>query len=204
LTTVLLNIRLRFGYPGWSWGYDMKDLFAQACAFARRFWRRREGATAVEFSLVAMPFFMLMLAIFETTAVYFASSTLENAVNDAARTIRTGQAQVANMDAAQFRQMICDRVAALLKCDSSLVVDVRSFSEFDDVAFPSPLNPDGTLKTGQQFAPGGAGDVVLVRVYYAWPIVTPLIGGTLANMAGNKRLVIAATAFRNEPFGSIL
>ena len=181
----------------------MANPLGQARAFARRFWRRREGSTAVEFALVAMPFFMLMLAIFETTAVYFASSTLENAVNDAARMIRTGQTQVSNMDASQFRQMICDRVAALLRCDSSLVVDVRSFNQFDNVSFPNPLNPDGTLKNDQQFSPGGAGDVVLVRVFYTWHLVTPLIGATLANMSDNRRLVMAASAFRNEPFGNI-
>lgn len=173
-------------------------------AFARRFLRATEGATAVEFSLVAMPFFMLMLAIFESTAVYFASSTLENAVDDAARQIRTGQVQFANLTATQFRQLVCDQINVFLKCDASLTVDVRSFNDFQLVTFPPPLNPDGTLKNNQQFQPGGAGDVVLVRVFYTWPIVTPLIGATLSNMAGNKRLIQATTAFRNEPFGSVL
>jgi len=173
-------------------------------SFARGFWRGQEGATAIEFSIVAMPFFILMLAIFETTAVYFASSTLENAVDDAARQIRTGQVQIANMTAAQFRQLVCDQVNVFLQCDDKLAVDVRSFNDFQQVTFPPPLNPDGTLKNNDQFQPGSAGDVVLVRVYYTWPIVTPLIGATLSNMAGNKRLIQATTAFRNEPFGSVL
>ena len=170
----------------------------------RRFLRAQDGATAVEFSLVAMPFFMLMLAIFETTAVYFASSTLENAVNDASREIRTGQVQFANMTPQQFRQLICDRIDVFLKCDASLAIDVRAFNDFQNVDFPSALNPDGTLKNNQQYQPGSAGDVVVVRVFYKWQLVTPLIGGTLSNMAGNMRLVEAATTFRNEPFGSIL
>jgi Flp pilus assembly protein TadG len=170
----------------------------------RRFWRGDDGAAAVEFALIAMPFFTLMLGIFETTSIYFASSTLESAVTDASRQIRTGEVQVSNMNADQFRQIICDDISAFLKCDSSLAVDVRSFSEFDDVTFPPPLNPDGTLSNDQQYSPGGAGDVVLVRVFYTWQIVTPLIGQTLSNMAGNQRLVEAATTFRNEPFGSIL
>jgi len=150
-----------------------------------------------------MPFFTLVLAILETTAVFFASTTLENAVNDAARKIRTGEVQVNNMDAAQFRQLICDEIDVFLKCDS-LVVDVRSFGQFDTVTFPPPLNADGTLKNDQQFSPGTAGDVVLVRAFYTWPVMTPLIGATLSNMANNERLISAASAFRNEPFGSIL
>ena len=170
----------------------------------RRFARAKSGTTAVEFALVAAPFFMLLMAIFETSAIYFASSTLENAVNDASRQIRTGQAQFANMTADQFRQLICNNINALLKCDSSLAVDVRSFNDFENVTFPSEVNPDGTLKNDQQFTPGGAGDVVVVRVFYQWPIITPWVAGGLSNMSGNVRLIESVTTFRNEPFGSVL
>ena len=170
----------------------------------RRFWRAKDGATAVEFSLIALPFFMLMLAIFETSAVYFASTTLEDAVDDASRQIRTGQAQFANMTADQFRQLVCNGISVFLKCDSSLAVDVRSFNDFEDVSFPPEINPDGTLKNDQQYSPGGAGDVVVVRVFYKWQIVTPFIGATLSNMSNDTRLLEAVTTFRNEPFGSVL
>jgi Flp pilus assembly protein TadG len=182
----------------------MWTALAGARRLLRRLWHRKDGSTAVEFALIVGPFLMLMMAIFETTIVYFASSTLEDAVDDAARQIRTGQVQVANMTAGQFRQLVCNGISTFLKCDASLVVDVRSFSQFQNVSFPSPLNPDGTLKNNQQFSPGGAGDVVLVRVFYTWQITTPMIGQTLSNMANNERLVEATTAFRNEPFGSIL
>jgi len=43
-----------------------------------------------------------------------------------------------------------------------------------------------------------------VRVFYQWPIVTPIIGASLSNMANNTRLIEAVTTFRNEPFGSVL
>ena len=172
--------------------------------YLRRFARAKDGTTAVEFALIAAPFFMLLAAIFETSAIYFASSTLENAVSDASRQIRTGQAQFANMTAAQFRQLICNGIDAMLKCDTSLAVDVRSFNDFQQVSFPNEINPDGTLKNDQQFTPGGAGDVVVVRVFYQWPIITPWVGGGLSNMTGNVRLIESVTTFRNEPFGSLL
>lgn len=169
-----------------------------------RVWRDRRGATALEFALVALPFFSLMLAIFETTAVFFASGTLENAVNDAARQIRTGQVQSTNMTSAQFTNLICGKITPLLACDSNLVVDVRSFANFQAINFPPPLDNNKNFQIPPQFTPGQAGDIVLVRVFYTWQVVTPLIGATLANMAGNKRLISTATAFRNEPFGSAL
>jgi hypothetical protein len=40
----------------------------------------------------------------------------------------------------------------------------------------------------------------LVRAFYTMPIYTPVLTWFLVNMAGNKHLVSAATAFRNEPF----
>ncbi len=58
----------------------------------RRFGRDRRGATAIEFALIALPFFALMMAILETFLTFFASQTIETAVNRGARLIRTGQA----------------------------------------------------------------------------------------------------------------
>lgn len=169
-----------------------------------RLWRNTAGATALEFGLVALPFFSLLLAIFETATVFFASGTLENAVNDAAREIRTGQVQDGNISAADFKTLICNKITPLLACDSNLSVDVRSFQNFQQVSFPPPLAPDKTFQINPVFTPGGSGDIVLVRVFYTWHIVTPLIGATLANMAGNVHLISTATAFRNEPFGAAL
>ena len=51
---------------------------------ARRFARQQDGAAAVEFALVAVPFLALMFAILETALVFFAGQTLEAAVTDAA------------------------------------------------------------------------------------------------------------------------
>ena len=48
--------------------------------------------------------------------------------------------------------------------------------------------------------PGDAGDIVLVRVFYRWSLLTPNFGGALSNMKDNQRLISAATVFRNEPF----
>jgi hypothetical protein len=50
------------------------------------------------------------------------------------------------------------------------------------------------------FQPGDAGDVVVVRAFYTWPMLTPTVGTTFSNMAGGKRLLEASIAFRNEPF----
>ena len=171
-----------------------------ALRFLSRLGRVNDGTAALEFGLVALPFFSLLLAIFETTAVFFASCTLENGVNDAARKIRTGQVQFGNVNAANFKALICDKITPLLACDSNLTVDVRSFPDFQSVNFPPPLDANKNFQINPSFSPGNAGDIVLVRVFYTWHIVTPLIGATLANMSGNVHLIATAAVFRNEPF----
>ena len=64
-----------------------------AWAAARRFIRQQDGATTVEFAMVAAPFLAMMFAIIETAIVFFAGQTLETAGADSARLIMTGQAQ---------------------------------------------------------------------------------------------------------------
>lgn len=169
-------------------------------SFLRRYRRARSGATAVEFALIAGPFFFLLFALMEIAAIFFVGAVLENAMLETARDIRTGAAQGAGMSRAGFTAAICDRIAVIGNCDQ-LEVDVKVFNGFGDVQQDNPINPDGSLNTGgMDFEPGDAGDIVLVRVYYKWEVILPDFGGFITNMENNQRLVTAATVFRNEPF----
>jgi Flp pilus assembly protein TadG len=166
----------------------------------RDFGRDRSGATAVEFAMIGAPFFFLLFAMIEIAAVFFTGTVLENAVLEAARQIRTGQAQTGGMSQGQFRQEVCDRIAVIGNCDR-LAIDVQVFEDFDDVDQSSPVQQDGSMDdSGFGWDPGDAGDIVLVRVFYRWSLMTPNFGGALSNMEGNQRLITAATVFRNEPF----
>ena len=56
------------------------------------------------------------------------------------------------------------------------------------------------MQSMNNYNPGTACTVVLVRVFYAWPVFTPILTPFLSNMAGNKHLLYSAAAFRNEPY----
>src|SRR5687768_15437920 len=96
----------------------------------RRFARNRGGAAAIEFAIVAAPFFALLFAIMETALVFFAGQVLESAVGDAARMIMTGQAQKEGFSEARFKQEICDRAGGMFDCSSGVAVDVRTYTSF--------------------------------------------------------------------------
>ena len=164
-----------------------------------RFRKSKSGATAIEFAIVALPFITLMFAIFDVSLVYFSTSVLESSVASASREIRTGQVQSSGMTESQFRQLVCDRISALMACDSRLMIDVRRFNNFGSIATPPALNANGSFAGNQQFNAGGSGDVIVVRAFYAWPMLTPS-GLVYSNMTGHARLLSATTAFRNEPF----
>ncbi|TMJ03285.1 MAG: pilus assembly protein [Alphaproteobacteria bacterium] len=166
----------------------------------RRFARGEDGAAAVEFAMVAAPFLALMFAIMETALVFFASQTLETAVADSARLIMTGQAQTQSYDAAAFKSAVCAKISGLFDCSGGLKIDVKTYTSFGSVDNSKPLDANGNLKTNFGYTPGGPGDIVVVRLMYQWPVYASLLGFNLGDMAGNKRLIMATAAFRNEPY----
>jgi len=172
--------------------------------FIRRAWRAQRGSTSVELALVSFPFFLLFLALIEIGMIFFANLTLDIAVSDAARDIRTGEVQNGGGQS-QFETAVCDRIKIFMSCGGELHFDVRTFEDFDDVDLTDPNDGDGVDTSGFGFDPGEERDVVMVRVFYEWKIITPLIGeyGHFANMSGNRRLLTSTAAFRNEPFGEI-
>ena len=169
----------------------------------RRMAASRRGSAALEFAIVAPVFFILLMATIENGVVFFANSTLQFATDQAARYVRTGQAQTGSMTQAQFRTMICNNISPILACDSNLQIDMQSFSNYSSAAFGSPLNASGNLNTAlNNYQPGAPCNVVLVRSFYTWQILTPGLSVFLANTTNGYHLITATAAFRNEPFTS--
>jgi Flp pilus assembly protein TadG len=168
---------------------------------ARRFVRQQDGAAAVEFAMVAAPFLALTFAILETAFVFFAGQTLEAATADSARLIMTGQAQTASFSQADFKNAVCARIYGLFDCTNGVYVSVKSYSSFTSISTASPV-VNGNLDTSNMtYTPGGPGCIVVVSLYYQWPIYVTMLGDNLSNLNGGKRLLVATSVFRNEPYG---
>lgn len=173
-------------------------------ALYHRFRRARDGATAVEFALIAAPFLALMFGVLELGMVFMVSTTLDNATEAAARKIRTGEFQTAGGgSAATFKNAICDNMTWLgASCSSKLQVDVRTFTKFANVALTDPVTNGAFDSTKTTFVPGNGEDIVVVRAYYEWTLVTPMMNAGLASLGGTKRLIYSTVTFRNEPYDS--
>ena len=162
----------------------------------------KKGSAAIEFAIVSPVFFLFLMGIIEVGTMYVANSVLQKATDDAARYIRTGQAQAAGMTQDQFRTYLCSRIAALLACDSNLQIDVENYStSYNTAGYGTAIGSNGNLDSGlNNYNIGSAGDVILVRVFYQWSPMTPLISPLLKNETNGKHLLAATAAFTNEPF----
>ncbi|MEM6711639.1 MAG: TadE/TadG family type IV pilus assembly protein [Pseudomonadota bacterium] len=167
----------------------------------RKFINEPSGAAAIEFAAIAIPFFFLKFAIIELAMVFWASQLLETGVSDAGRKIRTGQAQAADMDAAGFRQLMCEEIGVLFNCDGRFAVDVQRVERFDeaDRDLPTP-DDDGNIDGGFGYMDTVGGETVIVRAFYSWPLFFNFLGLDGSNFGEGNRLLVATTAFRNEPF----
>ena len=166
----------------------------------RRLGRRQDGSAAVEFGLIAAPFLALTFAIMETAIIFFSGQALETAVADSARLIMTGQAQTQGFSQTQFKNAVCAKIFGLFDCQNGVYVDVKTFTTFANVTMNSPVDSGGNFVNNFTYNPGGPGDIVVVRLFYQWPVYVSIMGFNLQNMSGGKRLLAATAAFRNEPY----
>jgi Flp pilus assembly protein TadG len=173
---------------------------AAATKALRRFRRNRRGSAAVEFALVAPVFFALLFAIIETAIVFFASQVLETVTQDSARMIMTGQAQTGGYTQAQFKTYVCSKVSVLFDCVNGIYVDVKSYPGFSSVSINDPIDASKNFVPPNNYSAGGPGDIVVVRLFYRWPLFVTGLGYDISNLSGSKRLLSATAAFRNEPY----
>jgi Flp pilus assembly protein TadG len=177
-----------------------------------RTWRRDDsGFTAVEFSIVALPFVMLLFGTLSVCLYFFTNFTMENAVWQASRAIRTGQFQqgqgaysgiATDEDRKKaFKQALCAKAPQFIDCNKAIILVQSNSGGFGSITQPTCAT-DGTMieQDKAEFNAGGASSVVLVTVCYPWSFggSLPFIG--LSNMKDGSLLIQASVAFRTEPY----
>lgn len=190
----------------------------------RRAWkhllRSRDGAAAIEFAILSVPYFIIVFAIFETFAAYTAEQLVTNAVNTMARELRTGNitynlGRSTDMTETQFRAAFCEEVAIMIACSASepdtpekLYLDVETLPTFKAIADKASIPRTGgaysDLDTSAfHFTPGGPDTINLLRAYYRWNVTFDLIRAIThirPDSDTQQFLIIATTAFRSEDY----
>lgn len=179
----------------------------------RRFRRSQDGATAVEFAFVVVPFLMILFAIFETALMFWTSQVLEESLSQVSRSLVTGQSRTlytgstGAVNAKKFRDNICELAPlGLIDC-SKLYVDVRVYDSFASTAAAGDPLAGGSLDTsGFTYVQPQGNDIVVVRAVLDYKLfLTSWASSALANIkpAGSgRRGIVVSMAFRAEPFVS--
>jgi Flp pilus assembly protein TadG len=160
----------------------------------------KDAATAIEFSMLCMPFLMLMLGTFELAMMYASASLLENAAGQASRIVRTGQLQQSGSADPEsvFRVKLCETASILVPCNDIRIesVPMGSYYDFSDLA--PQYDEDGNM-ISRGFNAGGSDDTILIRVSYRYSMMTPFIAQLLLGPTGS-RLLMSTIVLQTEPY----
>ncbi len=174
--------------------------------FFARFLRNRSGSTAIEFTLLSIPFAALVFAILETCISFAGQQLLSNATDDIAREIRTGQLKPGpDLSATALETKICDRLKVIVSatdCPEAIEVDLREFTTFEAAAAVRiKLTADRDIDTSDfDVDPGLSQSKNMLRVFYRWPVITDFMSKLVSNLKGGKTMHFATVTWQNEPF----
>ncbi|MEZ5920773.1 MAG: pilus assembly protein [Parvularculaceae bacterium] len=182
----------------------MRKLINRLFRGARRAAADREGSTAVEFAIIAPTFLALMFSTFEVGWFYFANSQVDGATLEAARYIRTGQAQESNLTKDEFFDHVCPYLEVFGQCQNNLTVEVQTFSTFAALAADnSPVvcrdDPQAAIDA-INYTPGTDDSIVRLRICLLYHTINPAIGVNVADSSNGKRRLYGTYIFRNEPY----
>ena len=183
--------------------------------FGIRLRRDEDGATAVEFGLIALPFFMMLFGILGVCQLFFWIFTSENAVWTASRDMRTGAFQTRASgspyagltgDALKtaFRSQICKQTVSYNDCFNNSVVLVQSTNLSGTINQPNCKTAANALVADSDamaaFSAGAQSSVVMVTLCYAWAFGGKLPFLPLPKLANGSYLIEASAVFETEPY----
>lgn len=174
----------------------------------RGFLKNRDGATVVEFALLAMPFILLIFAIIESCISFAAQEVMQNAADDYGRQFRTGKIQIGTLTQTEFRQKICDRIEVFVGegclAGTHLKIDLRSFTTFQqaaDAVANIDKNDELSVSGGFKYEPGRSQSINMLRLYYEWPVMTDILRTQMSDLKKKRyTLHFAAAVWQNEPY----
>jgi hypothetical protein len=179
----------------------------------RRLGSDERGLNIVEFAIVSVPFFMILLAFIDFGYRIYLENVVEGTLNKAARRATIGGVSVSSID-----DYVKGQLVAFSK-NAVITINKRSYYDFAHVGKPEKITQDtvplGTYNIGDCFEDanhngvwdadsgsgglGGSDDIVYYQVSVTFPRVVPL--GKFLGFSPMET-VTANTVLRNQPYGA--
>jgi Flp pilus assembly protein TadG len=183
-----------------------------ASRLARRFSKNESGFTAVEFAIVSVPFFLLLIGAMSVSLYFFTTSTMAAAMTSASRAILTGQFQQSTgaysgastlaQQEAVFKSALCSKLPTYVTC-GNIVILAQATNTFGGISRPSCAT-NGVITTqtaaNTSFNVGGSSSVVLMTACYPWTFGGHLPFFNIGDLQGGAFLIQTSVIFRTEPY----
>jgi Flp pilus assembly pilin Flp len=191
--------------------------------------RDEDGATAVEFAIISVPFITMLLGIISVCLYFFTVLELENAVWGGSRDIRVGtygneigayakpaklptetqaayDARVLGWQQRALKTSICNRMRDPSTCESKLKIilqsrpAITSTSGAGAIEQPNCRKLDGSLIDNNAIESTSATSFVILTACFPWEFGGKLPFFKIGNMPDGSFLVQATFAFVNENY----
>jgi Flp pilus assembly protein TadG len=178
------------------------------CSLLRGISSNDDGSAAVEFGIIAVPFFLFVFGLIGYGMYFFTMNSLEWGVETAARAVRTGQAQKGGTTVGQFKNDVCAAAGNHINCNKLNVI-VQHAANWGGVTPQACVGADGKLtastgSSGELISKysGSESEVVLVTLCYTWELASqfPFLKLGQNSDGSGAAILQASTAFRSEPY----
>lgn len=168
----------------------------------RRFAREEDGNSTIEFSLLFIPMFTMLLWSVELGMIHVNYSMLERAVDSTVRDLRLGTGTVPTHD--QIRDAICERAAFVTDCDSDVRLEMVRIDPFNWANPPTTADcVDSTqpIHPVRSFINGASNELMYLRVCAKFdPILSHIGMADRIQLDGDGQYkLVTASAFVQEP-----
>ncbi len=155
--------------------------------------RARDGAAALEFALVCMPFTMLLIGIVSFAYVFYLQFALDYSLQQAVRQIQIGNVAGSTSVGTFTANVFCPVFSQFAPCAGVLISVQPVLDYWSTYAIvSSPLQPTA-------FCTGLPGTLMYARASYAAPVWASFMVSTLAaSPASTGQNIVSGAAFANE------
>jgi hypothetical protein len=179
----------------------------------RRLRDNERGFTAVEFALISIPLFTLLMGSIEFGLAMFAKASTDGALKEAARMATTGDVAITGVNGANIDAMVT-RKAKVVK-SAQVTITKQFYDRFDQIRQPEQKTSGGAtppycfkddnrnqtwdLDPGQS-GMGGADDIINYKVSVSYRPLFPLVTNWIT---GEPNMTFSSeVSLRNEPFAN--
>ena len=169
----------------------------------RGFVRNEEGVTAVEFALVALPFFIFVFSVIELGVSFTAQQILSNATEDLSREFYTGRKKQENAKPDEIRAAICNKIQFMVTAGCpGLYINLDNYENFAEVPVKNLVTSTGHLGVPSRINLGGPLTINQINVLYRRPVITNIMYLIDPKMKPEDNILplFSTTTWQNEPF----